>query len=122
MLLRIIAPKPAQRIGQNRAAVFGIVALGAELELVVVSHELERGGHFLVRQWPVAVQVVEVLRAVLQENPYRLLFSFANQRWIDVASADVSETADRAEHFAKFIRPFPGDRPRADAAGTDAAK
>ena len=44
------------------------VAAVAEVELVVVAGELQRGGHLLVRQRPVAVEVVEVVRAVLQED------------------------------------------------------
>ena len=94
---------------------------GAELEFVIVTHELQRRGHLLVRQRPVAVQVVEVFGAVLQENANRFLFRFPNQRRVDIAAANVGEAADVTEHFAKFIGPLPRYGPRADAAGTDPA-
>src|SRR2546426_11287216 len=100
---------------------FAVVPFGAELEFVIVTHELQRRGHLLVRQRPVAVQVVEVFGAVLQKDANWFLLRFPNQRRIDIAAANVGEAADVTEHFAKFIGPLPGDGPRADAAGTDAA-
>src|SRR5207244_1494737 len=119
-LFRIIPPQPAQRIGQDRAAVFGVVAFAAELELVVVTHEFQRGGHLLIRQRPVSMKIVEVVRAVLQKDADRFLFGFSDQRLVVVAAANVREAADRAEHFAEFVRTLPRHGPRANAAGTNA--
>ena len=98
-----------------------VVAAVAELEPVVVAFELQRCGHFLIGERPTAVQVVEVIRSVLQEDSQRLLFLLANQRWIDVPAPNVREAADVAEHLAKLIGPLPRDRERADAARTDTA-
>src|SRR2546423_4115531 len=55
---------------QDRAAVDARVHALAEDELVVVLRELERGGHLLVRQRPVAELVVEVVRAVLRSEEH----------------------------------------------------
>src|SRR5439155_16515945 len=104
---RIIAPQPPQRLGQNSAAVLAVVAFGAELEFVVVTHELQRRRHLLVRQRPVPVQIVQVVRAVLQKHSDRLFLRLADQRRIVVSAADVGETADMAEDLAEFFWPFP---------------
>src|SRR5436309_9199335 len=116
----IVAPEPAQRLRQNRAPMFAVVAFSAEVELVIVAAELQRSRHFLVGQRPVAMQVVEVLLAILQEDADWFLFRLANQRRIDMPAPDISEAANVTEHFAKSLRMLPGDRPGTDASGTDA--
>src|SRR5436190_13284205 len=40
----VVAPKPSQRLRQNRRAVFAAVRAFTENELVIVGHEFERGG------------------------------------------------------------------------------
>ena len=97
------------------------VRADAELELVVVALELQRRRHLLVGQRPVAVRVVEIVAAVLQEDAERLAVALADHRGVDVAAADVGEAADVAEHLAKRVGPLPGDGERADAAGAGAA-
>src|SRR5262249_1555420 len=118
LLPDLVAPQPAQRLRQDGAAVLAVVAAVAHHELVVVLHELQRRGHLLVRQRPVAVQVVEVVLAVLEEDADRLLLRLADHPRIDVAAADVRETADVAEDLAELVRPLPGRREGADAART----
>ena len=55
----------------------------AELEPVVVARELQRCGHRLVGERPVAELVVEVVRAILQEHADRLLVRLADQARVD---------------------------------------
>ena len=64
----LITPEPAEGIGEEGAAVFVGVATVAEVEAVVVFGEFEGGGHLLVGEGPVAVGVVEVVGAVLEED------------------------------------------------------
>ena len=45
-----------------------VVRAVAEDELVILAGELEGGGHVLIGEGPVAVLVVEVVPAVLQED------------------------------------------------------
>src|SRR5215831_10978842 len=72
--LRLIpAPEPPQRVGQDRAAVAVAEEPLAVLEAVVVAGERERFGEREVRERPVAVRVVEIVRAVLKEDANRLL-------------------------------------------------
>ena len=78
-LAHLVAPQPAQRFGQDRSAVLAVVAPVAEHELVVVLLVLQRRRHLLVGQRPVAVLVVQVARAVLQEDADRLLLGLADQ-------------------------------------------
>jgi len=75
-----IPPEPTERIGQQRAAMFAVVPAVAELEFVIVAHEFQAGGHLLVRQWPVAVEVVEIICSVLKKNADGLLLRFADER------------------------------------------
>src|SRR5438552_382101 len=66
--LRRLPPQPFQRLRQNRAAVFAVVRAITIDELVIVLLKLERQGHLLVSERPVAEQVVEVAGAVLEED------------------------------------------------------
>src|SRR5215510_4715911 len=111
----VSSPEPSQGIGQQGRAVFRCVGAIPKLEAVVVVHELERRSHLLVGQWPVAVLVVQVARAVLQEDPDRFWFRLADDSRIDVPTADVCEAANGAEHLSKLVGTLPGDRERADA-------
>ena len=90
-------------------------------ELVVVALELERGGHRLVGEGPVAVFVVEIARAVLQVNADRFGWCLADECLVIMATADVGETADMAQDLAEVVRAFPGNGEGTDASGTDAA-
>src|SRR5699024_8152949 len=56
----VFAPEPAERIGQDRAAVNTAMAAFAEFELVVVLGKLQCRGHLLIRERPVTVQIVEI--------------------------------------------------------------
>ena len=123
----VVAPEPAERVGQDGAAVLVAVEALAEDEFVVVPGERERLGHLLVGQGPVAVVVVEVVGAVLEEDADRLLGGLADQGLVVVApfapglaAGDVGEAADPREDLAELVRPLPGDGPGADAAAADA--
>src|SRR5687767_11942310 len=100
-MTRLLAPEPAQRVGKDRAAVFSTVPAVAEDELMIVAGELQRRGHFLVRERPVAVQIIEIIRAILQEDAerLRLLLRFANEPRVHVAAADIGEAPDEADHL-----------------------
>ena len=100
---------------------FAVVSADTVGKLVVVILERQRLGHLLVCQRPVAVLVIQVSTAVLQKDADRLAICFANDRRIVVSTANVHETADVAQHFAKRIGALPSDGPSADAAGTDPA-
>src|SRR4051794_27463116 len=68
----VLAPEPAERVGQDGAAVSVAVETLAVDEPVVVPRELQGLGHLLVGQRPVAVGIVEVVGAILQEDADRL--------------------------------------------------
>ena len=93
-----------------------------EHELEIVTGKRQRAGHRLVRQRPVAVEIVEIISAVLQKHAQRLALGFPDQCGIDVSAADIHETADLAQHAAELVRSFPGRRERTDAARGDAAQ
>src|SRR6266852_5430392 len=100
--LRRSAPQPAQSVGQERAAVLVRVTAVAVLEAVVVAPELQRGRHLLVRERPVPELVVEVVRAVLEEDADRPDRSLPDERGVDVSAADVREAADVADDLAEL--------------------
>src|SRR5258706_890735 len=112
-------PQPAQRIRQDRAAVFTIVSAGTVLKLVIVAGKLQRERHVLIRQRPTAVLVIEIAGAVLQKHTDWLhRFGFANQRRINVAAPDICKAANLAEHFSERFGPLPCNGKRTDAART----
>ena len=93
------------------AAIMASVAVD---ESVIVSGELESCRHLLVRERPASVEVIEVIRAFLQEDSNRLPLSFADQCRVDVAASDVRIAADVAQDFAEHVGAFPGDSERTD--------
>src|SRR3954470_9981559 len=102
----VVAPEPAERVGQDRAAVLAVVAPVAGDELVVVLGKLQRRRHLLVGEEPVAERIVQIVRPVLQKYSDRLgRLSLADQRRVVMAAADVGEAADVAEHLAKCVGP-----------------
>src|SRR5262249_33462248 len=117
------APEPAQRIGQDRAAMLAVMAAVAVLKFVIVLGKLQSERHLLIGEWPVAVLVIQIGGAGLEEEPDRLwaLLGFAHKCRIDIAAADIGEAADMAQHLAEQVGPLPSDRESADAAGADAA-
>src|SRR5665213_4133780 len=114
-------PKPAQRIGEHRAAVGQAVAAFAEDELDLVAGELERRGHLFVGQRPAAQQDVRVSLAALHPHPDRFARRRADQVRIVVAAADGDERSAMTEHPAEGVGAIPGGGEGADAAATDAA-
>ena len=81
-----------------------VVASHARHELVVVLGESQGLVHLQIREPPVAVSVVQVLLAVLQEHSDRLVrFGLSDEGRVDVATADVREAPDMTEHLAKGL-------------------
>ncbi len=103
-------PQPAKRVGQDGAAVLPVVRSVSEDEAVIIASEGERAGHLLVRERPVAVQVVQVVRTVLQENSDRLALRLADPSGNDVPAANVHKAADLAQHLAEVVGSFPRHR------------
>src|SRR5882757_4413295 len=68
LLLGPVAPEPAEGVGEDGAALLAGVAAVAEDELIIVAGEFQGGGHVLGAEGPVAVEVVEVVAAVLEED------------------------------------------------------
>ena len=96
------------------------VATLAEHEPVIVAGEFQRGGHLLIRQWPVAKLPVQIVLSTLQEDPNRLPGCLADEGGVIVAATDIRKAAHKTQHFPERIGTLPGDRPRADRAGTAA--
>ncbi len=76
-------------------------------EFVIIFGELERLGHLLVGQGPVAVGVVEVVGAVLEEGADRLRGGLADQGLVvmapfagGLAAGDVGEATDPGRDLA----------------------
>src|ERR1051326_2417601 len=111
---RIFAPEPAQRVGQNRRAVFAVVAFGANYQFVVVIGIAQGGAKFVI-----AVDV-DILQAVLEKNAQRLGLHFSYQRRINVVAAQVGKSTNEAEHAMEDVRPRPGSVERRVASGTRA--
>src|SRR5262245_54781639 len=98
------------------------------LEFEIVFGESQRFGHLLVGQGPIAMLIVQIVFAVLQEDADWLLRSLANQGLVIVSAfaqrrsaGDVGKAADPRQDFAELIRALPRDGERADAAAADAA-
>src|SRR5215475_2056213 len=124
----VTLPQPAQAVRQNRAPVPVAVEAMSKLEFEIVLGEGQRFSHLLVGQGPVAMQIVEVVFAVLKEDADRFRRSLADQRRIIVSAfaqrrpaGDVGKAADPRQNFAELIRALPGDGEGADAAAADAA-
>lgn len=98
-----------------------IVATVAEGKLIVVAHEFQRGGHLLIRQRPVPMQVIEVVGPILQEDADRLLLGLADDAGVGIATTNVRETADVAEDFAEQVWPFPSHGEGTNSTTADAA-
>ena len=100
----------------------------AVFEFVIVARELQRFCQCQICLRPVAVGVVQIVLAVLHENPDRFLGSLANQRRVIVAAfascrsvSDVREAADPRQNFAELCGTLPCNSPRTDAAAADTA-
>ena len=97
-----------------------VVGAFTEHELVIVTGELERGRHVLIRERPVAELIVEIIATILKEDAQGLLLRLANHGGIHIAATNVGEGTDVADHLAEGFGMLPGDGESADAAGTAA--
>ena len=75
LLLRPIAPEPAKGVRKNGGAVLRIVRAGAILKLEIIPREFQRRCHVLIGEWPVAMRVVQIVRALLEKDTDRLRFA-----------------------------------------------
>ena len=62
------------------------------------------------------MKIVQVIGTILKKNANRFLLRFTNEERIGVSAADVDETADVTQDFAKGVGTLPGNGPCADAA------
>src|SRR5260370_36834021 len=110
-LLWRVAPKPAEGVGKNDAAVVGVVGAFTEDVFVIVIFFLEGGDEPEVADDPVpaGLPAAIVLRAVLDEDTDGPGIAAENEVGIFVAAADVREAADVAHDFAALIGPLPRD-------------
>ena len=113
---RVIAPEPAQGLGEDGGGVLVVVTAVAPGVVDVVSGEFQGGEHFLVRQEPVAGVDVQIVGAILEENADGFRLGLADQSRIVIAAAQADKSADAAEDAAEGIGPFPGG-----GKGTDGA-
>src|SRR5262245_12471973 len=97
-------------------------------KFIFIFSEGQGFGHGLVGQGPIAMLVIQIVLAVLQEDADRFLRSLANHCLVVMPAlaqrrpaGDVGEAADPGQHLAEFIRALPGDGEGADAATADAA-
>jgi len=75
----VVPPKPAEGIGENRAAVVPVMGAFSVNKFYVVVPKQKGRVHLFVAEGPVAVLVVEIVAAVLHENAERLfLAAFPN--------------------------------------------
>ena len=62
----------------------------------IVFSEFEGSSHGSVGEGPVAMKVIEIVAAILQEDADGFLFGFANHARINIATADIGEATDMA--------------------------
>ena len=82
------------------------------LEVMVLKHNVLRPHQVFILQVPIAVDVFGVsivVDAVLDEHAQGLAIVLLDEIRIDVAAANVGETADQTDDVAKFGRPLPGE-------------
>src|SRR5258705_5093730 len=100
--------------------------LGSPLGFVVILRELQRRRHLLVGQKPVAMRIVQIIRAILKEHSDRLGRSFADERRINITAAaagdigpkcNAGETANLTEHLSELIGTLPYHGVRANFTG-----
>ena len=115
--LRVIAPEPTKRVGQDGGAVTRIVAFRSDDELHIVARILQRFGHRLIRQVPGAGVDALVIRAVLEEHAQGFRLHLSDEVDIAVAAPQVGVTADETENAAKCVGPLPCCRKGRNTAG-----
>ena len=86
----------------------------APFKLEIISGKGQRFGQRLIRQRPIAVGIVQIVRAVLKKDADRFLLRLADQKRIDVAAANVGKASNQADDFAELIGSVPGNREGGD--------
>ena len=99
---------------------FAVVAFSANDEGRIVTCVFERRRYILIGDIPASGVEIQVVLAVLQKNTQRFGLGFANQRRVNLAAAQIRETADEAQHAMKGVGPVPCRRERSDTAGARA--
>src|SRR5262249_51976405 len=118
--LRIVAPQPAQRVGQNRRAVAIAVAVLAELDVDVVAGELQRRRHPRVLEIPAAGVVHQILASGLHVDADRPRLGPPDQTRQAIRAAEIAEASHPGDDAAELIGTIPRGDERADAAGAAA--
>ena len=118
----IVAPEPAQGVGQDRRALLAAVPLRADDELHIVAGEAQRRRDILIADIPVAGVDVLIGGAVLHKDAQRARLVFADVGGEGVAAAQVGEAADVTDDAVELIGARPGGDEGGDAAGTRAAE
>ena len=116
------APEPPERVGEDRPAVHGAVAVALGVfKMDIVAHVAQGGVHVFICDRPVAVIVVEIPAHIFEIDADGLALGLADQGRIGVAAAEIDETADGGVDLAKLIGPLPRGGEGRDAAAARAA-
>lgn len=117
----MVLPKPAQGIGKDGAGALTIVTAFIPGVVDFVARPLEGAEHGLVGEEPVAVGVVEVVGAVLEENAQGLGCGFANEGGVVATAADIDVGANGGVDAAKGVGTMPGDGEGTNGSGGGSA-
>ena len=92
-------------------------------ELVIVARELQSRRQILVPQWPIPMQVIDVVPPLLQIDldGLRFVLRLANKPRISPTAANVGEAADMTEYFSELLWLLPSNGESTDAARRDSA-
>ena len=103
-----LSPDPLQCLRKDRPAMLDVVTAFAQDILVVISPVFQCGDHRLVGKYPVAVDDVQVIFPILQEDSNGLRRILSDPVRVAVPAADGRKAADMADDLAEGIRPVPG--------------
>ena len=73
---------------------FAVVGAVAEFKSMIVSGKPQRRFHLLVGQRPIAMEVVQVVRAVLEKDAQRFALALPDQGRVDMTAAYIGEAAN----------------------------
>ena len=107
----LIIPQPFERRRQNFARPSAAVPAVGHFKLVGITGELQGCRHITISEWPIAMQVAEIISPLLKIDLDWLgtRLRFPDQPRIFPSSPDVREAANVAHHLAKLIGAFPSD-------------
>ena len=106
--LGIVAPEPAEGVGENRGAVNAVVSFIADDEGMVVAGVSEGHIDIFVGAEPAAGVDALVVAAILHKDTESFGFGFADERAEGLRATEVGKAADVAEDTAELVGPVPG--------------